>query len=276
MKNLLQHHAVTIVVCLISALCAAPFVSASGAASLFARPLHLTREIVDPISGATSRVDEYYFANRAVTVRGQRTVIADYDRQELTEIDRAAATYSVTSFVDVAGAGSPRATTARATATTPQPMVERRGSGSRAGRTVDLFESGTANAPLHAEIAVAPDIALSSDAFDVVTGAAHPDAGGEVARLSRAAARRGPARAQSLTASTQPDTYGLPLDLKLQWTEGGRSIEMENRVVRVGDEAVPPDLLAIPPGAQRVESQRLRVKSASEEIDAIRPAPQTH
>lgn len=69
---------------------------------LFPKPLHITRELSDPISQTTTqkttRIDEYCQGNRIVSVSGTRTAIADYGKGELTEIDFSAGTYSVTKF----------------------------------------------------------------------------------------------------------------------------------------------------------------------------------
>ncbi|HUP49909.1 MAG TPA: hypothetical protein VNA04_14070, partial [Thermoanaerobaculia bacterium] len=75
-------------------------------AVLFPEPLHLVREIEDPISGTTVRIHEYCAGDRIVTVNGSLVVIADYGRQELTEVDRNAGTFSITSFADLARAGA--------------------------------------------------------------------------------------------------------------------------------------------------------------------------
>src|SRR4051794_32869510 len=84
--------------------------AAAAAPSLFTKPLHVTRSVDEPLSGKTSVVEEYYFGSRVVTTRGERSVIVDYERREITEIDRANATYSVTRFDDAAAArGSHRA-----------------------------------------------------------------------------------------------------------------------------------------------------------------------
>ena len=81
-------------------LLAAPLVF--GADALFPRPLHLVRRVDDPISKTSAMIDEYCVGNRVVTVRGAKVTIADYDAQQLTEIDHAAQTWSVTPFADIA------------------------------------------------------------------------------------------------------------------------------------------------------------------------------
>ena len=65
---------------------------------LFPSPLHITRELSNPVSGTTTVIDEYCQGNRVVAVSGQKTAIADYDKGVITEIDFAGGTYSVTKF----------------------------------------------------------------------------------------------------------------------------------------------------------------------------------
>jgi hypothetical protein len=77
---------------------------AFAANALFPRPLHLVRRVDDPISNTTATIDEYCAGNRVVTIRGSKVAIADYDAQQLTEIDHAAQTWSVNSpFVLLVG-----------------------------------------------------------------------------------------------------------------------------------------------------------------------------
>src|SRR4051794_23302398 len=75
--------------------------AAFAANALFPRPLHLVRRVDDPISKTTATIDEYCAGNRVVTIRGSKVAIADYDAQQLTEIDHAAQTWSVTPFADI-------------------------------------------------------------------------------------------------------------------------------------------------------------------------------
>lgn len=94
-----MRRAVTSALALVSigvAVCTVP--SAQAAEPLFPAPLHITRQIQDPLAGTTVVLDEYGYGNRLVSVRGSKTSIADYERGELTEIDRDTATYSVTRF----------------------------------------------------------------------------------------------------------------------------------------------------------------------------------
>ncbi|MCA1732951.1 MAG: hypothetical protein LC732_05045, partial [Acidobacteria bacterium] len=75
------------------------FIFAAAAANgqaLFPQPLHLTREIADPVTGRTTLVEEYFSGNRAVSIAGDLTAVVDYAKGESVRIDRSQATFSVT------------------------------------------------------------------------------------------------------------------------------------------------------------------------------------
>lgn len=240
--------------------------SAAAGAILFPKPLHLTREIVDPVSGRTSHFEQYCLANRVVAIAGPRTVIADYDRSELTEIDREHGTYSVTSFSTVAGARPRRKAPTRVNANavvTPAagPVVANRGTDHRAGRNVDLVAADDAAHAIHAELALDQSATLSRDAFDVLAGAAYPNEGDASTDLLRSAARR--------ATGAATETYGLPIEQLLRWDMNGKTLTSTNRVTRLADDVAPPDLLAIPPGARRVDSHIVVTARESEQIDAL-------
>src|SRR5260370_2822541 len=101
-----------------SLLACACVLPAIGGEPLFPKPIHLVREIDDSLSARPQRVDEYYFGDRVVTVRGARTAIADYGKQERTEIGRASATYSIAPSSPTA---SPRPSQLKPSHHTPSP-----------------------------------------------------------------------------------------------------------------------------------------------------------
>jgi hypothetical protein len=246
---------------------------ASADTLLFPKPLHLTREVVDPISGKISHVEQYCLANRVVSIAGSRTVIADYDRSEVTEIDREHGTYSVTPFSTVASA-RPHRKVIRAASTgaaaSAAPAMQHRGTDRRAGRSVDLYAGDDAAHALHAEIAVDQSAALSRDAFDVLVGAAYPGEGDASTELIRSASRRSAAGVSSNVKGTSvSESYGLPIEQTTRWTVDGRTITATNRVTRLSDDAAPSDLLAIPPGARRVDSRIVVAARESEQLDAL-------
>src|SRR5688572_20952221 len=106
------------------ALCVSAWcVGAAPARVLFPTNLHLTRQVEDPLSGKTVTIDEYCYGNRVVSVSGEKTVIADYDKQQITEINRKNGTYSVSRFDEVAVVGE--STTAPASIGTESVKRER-------------------------------------------------------------------------------------------------------------------------------------------------------
>ena len=245
-------------------------VSAHADTILFPKPLHLTREIVDPISGRTAHVEQYCLANRVVAIAGPRTVIADYDRSELTEIDREHGTYSVTPFATVASARPRRKAPARVAANSTAapaagPAVAHKGTDHRAGRSVDLVAADDAAHNLHAELALDQSTTLSRDAFDVLAGAAYPNESDASTDLLRSASRR--------AVGAAAESYGLPIEQVLRWDLGGKTLTSTNRVTRVSDDLAPPDLLAVPPGARRVDSHIVVTARESEQLDALPGKP---
>jgi hypothetical protein len=255
------------VLCLIG-----PSMTVRAAAPLFPAPFHLTREVDDPVSGKTTRSEEYYAADRVVSVVGDHSVVADYERGELTEIDRANSTYSVTSFDAMAAARKGRSV--KLAAAGQEPLVERRGSERRLERDVDVFAGTDKPASLAAEIAVDRAVTLSRAAFDVVVRAAHPDQGGPGSDLVRLAARRPGVRATGISAGSSQagETYGLPIDQTFRWNVSGQTMVLKNRVIHVDNATVPAEALSIPPGAQRIESRRLRTARAATDLDSLRPS----
>jgi hypothetical protein len=65
------------------------------------------------------------------------------------------------------------------------------------------------------------------------------------------------------------ERYGLPIEQIVRWDAAGETITSSNRVTRVGEEMAPPDLIAIPPGARRIESHRLETRRLADEIDSV-------
>ncbi|MEO8035658.1 MAG: hypothetical protein ABI837_14580 [Acidobacteriota bacterium] len=259
--------------------------STVSAQVLFPRPLHLAREIEDPFASRSVRIDEYFAGDRAITIRGDRTVIADYGKQELTEIDRRAGTYSVTPFTQLAAA-RPVPAAARSRREAAASSVRRSGSDRRAGRDVELFTADDETASLHVEVAIDPSWSLSRPAFDVVTGAAFPGDGGPAADLTRAAATQKrtvastgvPSHASGVPNIPQAasETYGLPLEQKTRWRWQGETMEVTSRVVSVDDHLPPAELLSIPAGAKRVEGRAIAARRVAADADALVPSDPGH
>ena len=214
--------------------------SAQVAEVLFPRPLHLVRKIDDPLAGAAITVDQYCAGNRIVTVRGQRVAIADYGKQELTEIDRAAGTYSVTSFDALAKIAPAARKTAR----------------------------------VEVEVTVSERIALSRDALDVLIGAAYPNPRrAEHDAIVSAITAKGGLRARSSGSSAKAvSEYALPTEQVATFDAGGgETVTVREAVVHIGGDAVPAEVLLIPPGATRVESPRLRAARELRALDELPP-----
>jgi hypothetical protein len=256
------------VYCLVLSLSAA--IPARAAAPLFPKAFHLVREVDDSLTGRVLRVDEYYAGDRAITINGDKTAIADYAKQELTEIDRGKATYSVATFAQIASAQPARRT--MAASKDAQQVIERKGSDRRAGRAVDIISADDAGGSLHAEVAVDLSMALSKDAFDVIAGGAFPKSGGAAVDLVRGAAALQRNSRVAADATTSGETYGLPLEQTLRWKAQGESVVVITRVVSIDAQLPPAQLVAIPPGAQRVEAKAVEAKRIADDVDSLVPA----
>lgn len=204
---------------------------------LFPAPLHLTREITDPITGSKSVVEQYCHGNRVVAVSGRRTSIAEYDKGLLTTIDFETGTYSVTKFSDLARAWE-----------RPAPQRE---------------DHEAMRASPEETVRVKPDrrVTLSRAAVEVLTGLAWPR-------------RPDPAANAILDALRSDDDYFLPIEHAVEHEIGGEKLVIRNVIVRVGSELAPPDALAMPPGAKLVESEVTAARRLLDDLDGIRPGTQ--
>jgi hypothetical protein len=246
--------------------------SAIAAASLFPRPLHLVRKIQDPFAKTPRVVDEYCYGNTIVVVAGQRVTITDYAAQQVTEIDHAHGTYSVTRFDEIAKATAPKrsggfkaAATANAAPgkiaggaawhTTPLGIK-----GSTSGRSVDAFEID--NGATKIEVGFDRSYALSRDAAEALVGASYPNARREEHDEMLRVAVRGNAA----------DAYGLPSEKSITYKTEGGPLTMRDSIVRVDGDLPPRDALLIEPGAKRVDTHVLRVEREMHDADTI-PIP---
>ncbi|HYC60808.1 MAG TPA: hypothetical protein VEK79_14695 [Thermoanaerobaculia bacterium] len=247
---------------------------------LFPKNLHLTRQVEDPLTKKTITIEEYCSGNRVVSVSGEKTVIADYDKQEITEIDRRAGTYSISRFDEVATvATSPEPTTEKTIGTESARAPKRDrwkvtplGVKAAASRSLDSFEfveEGQAGRKV--EVGIDRSVALSHDAVEVLVGAAYPNPRREEHEpLLRAASVREPSRAIAANAAddTNSDTaYGLPVSQAFTYTDSGMEITFRTTITRVGSELVPAEVLIIPPAAQRVESPATAVLRQLRDLD---------
>ena len=250
------------------ALLAAPL--AFGANVLFPRPLHLVRRIDDPISKTAATIDEYCVGNRVVTVRGSKVTIADYDAQQLTEIDHTAHAWSVTSFTDIAQA---RADLDARMGNSVEP---------RAAHLTALVHSASAyviDGPhRRMEIAFDRKVVLSRAAAEVLIGAAYPNGKSQEQEEILAAAAGGGSNGNvsaMATGATANTAYGLLIERTLTIETGGTTLVSHNTVIHVGEETVAAEAMLIEPGATRIESRLTRLARELRDIDTI-PSAKPH
>lgn len=255
-------------------------VSAFGASSavLFPKPLHLVRTIEDPLARGASTVHEYCAGNQVITVDGSRVAVADYDKQQLTEIDREAGTYSVTSFAEIARAHAkaPRAAKTNATAWNANQVGVR--AAAAGGRSLESWRLVRDDAKEKATIDVGIDrrVALSRDAVEVLVGASYPHTRREEHdAILKASAGPAEARRQPMTnsvVSSEPQ-YGLPIEqvftFESKGEKAGEVVAIRNTVREVNDDLPPADLLIIPPGSKLVESRVARMARELREADQL-------
>jgi hypothetical protein len=245
---------------------------------LFPKPLHITRELSDPVSQKTTRIDEYCHGNRIVSVSGTRTAIADYAKGELTEIDFAAGTYSVTKFESIARVHEKSAPAVdRASASTSRNgtsrngwRVEAKGGSVIASRPADTTEAENDDDGSRRVIRISSDrqITMNRAAVEAVMGIGYPHRTDSSADVVLGALRvRSPRIAGNAAGADTTDSYGLPLEHVVRVEVGGETIETRNVVVRLGDEMPSMDVLSIPPGAKLVESKAVAAQRLLEELD---------
>jgi hypothetical protein len=247
---------------------ALPAVAASK--TLFPAPLHLTREIVNPVSNAKSVVEEYCNGNRIVSVSGSRTAIVDYDKGEITAIDFEAGTYSVTKFETIAKAHEGMTRAAHADDARDWKVESRGGSvvGSRPGQTVEA-EHDSEHVRQHIRITSDSQMTMSRGAVEALLGLSYPNAADATSEVILGALRaERPRLAANSTSSTDSESeYHLPLEHIVRFEIDGEAIEARAVVTRVGTELAPPDVLAIPPGAKLVDSADVAVRKQLEELE---------
>lgn len=260
--------------------------TAAAASVLFPEPLHLVRRVADPISGKVTTLQEYCSGNRVVTVSGAKVVIADYDKQQLTEIDRDAGTYSVTRFEEIAKANAairrpaepaaalrsgPRGSLWKAT-----PLGAR---AAASGRTLETYayDREEGGEKRHVEVGVDRRVALSRDALEVLIGTAYPSsASSEHEVVIRAAGGESAARTVGNSAdgggsgaSAPAAAYALPAEQSISWEAAGAKMTMTSSVVSVTADNAPDDVMTIPPGAKLVESRITRLVRELRELDEL-------
>jgi hypothetical protein len=249
-----------------AALIVCSFAFATRAAEvLFPRPMHIVRSIEDPLAGKTITLHEYCAGDRIITVHGSRVLIADYGQQRLTEIDRAAGTYSVTKFEELARAVLPRKPQRGTWKVTPVGVK-----GAQSGRSLDSFEltrDGGENITM--QLGVDRATPLSRAAVEVLIGAAYPhQRRDEHEAVLRAIG--GARRERGIVVNAVAETeYALPYEQTTTIEVDGERLTTRNRVVDLRFELAPEDVTLIPPGARLVESRAVRLARELRELDQL-------
>lgn len=238
----------------------------SGAEVLFPQPLHLVRRIDDPVSRSTVTLHEYAAGNQLVTVNGARVAIADYDKQQITEIDRAAGTYSITRFDEIATSSAVSGATSSAKRGVASEAKRKWTVTPLAGRTRESFELKS-NDSEKIEVGVDRRVSLSRAAVEVLIGAAFPNKRSEAHDAILEAAGNG--RGQIRSEGAAQERFALPAEQSVTWDAGGERVTIRSAVVDLTNDLPPADLLTIPPGAQRVESRTTRLLRELENLDRI-------
>lgn len=260
--------------------CVALVYPAHAAGAIFPTPIHITREIHDPISDKTVVLNEYGYGNRLVSVRGDVTAIADYEKGELTEIDRRAGTYSVTRFETIAklqgSTGGGGVTETDSLAMKSERDLKALGAkATRSGQTADFFSAeGDA---FHVEVALDRNVRVSKEALEVLLGTAYPGTRSEQHDLVIRAASRGRSAERIASNSAQPEAdHALPLEQRFVNVVGDERVEFRSSVLRIASEPPPADVVAIPTGARLVVSRTAAVLRELETLDAppLRPPNQ--
>jgi len=244
------------------------------AAVLFPEPLHLTRTIESPVTHKAVVVDEYCAGNRVISVTEDRTVIADYEKGELTEIDRAHSTYSITKFEDLAKANNVRAPRASSTSDASWRV---RPTARRANADYVEAEPNDDRDLRKLEVGVDRNVRLSRAAAEVLAGTAFPNVRTDESTLvlnaaAPAARQQSRTRSESTSVTSADVSYGLPVEQTATVRVGGKEVVTRNRITRVGNEAPPASALVIPNGARLVESTAVQRRRLLDEIETL-PAP---
>jgi hypothetical protein len=239
------------------------------------------RRIEDPIANTTVEVDEYCTGSKIITVNGSRTAIVDYERQEVLEIDRAAATYSVARFDEIARVRESVAKASMAEVrdatqsrdawkTTPLGVTQ-----SRAGRIADAFEiSATAPEKIKVEVSVDRQVTLSRKALDAITGSGYPNRASDQQEAIARACARASTGVRAMETAAVTESYGLPLDQSITIeADANTRVTVRNSIVRISSDLPPPEVLAIPAGAKLVESRAAQMQKSLKELEQANPAP---
>lgn len=212
--------------------------TAAGADALFPEPRHFVRRVNDPVSGTVTTFDEYCAGNQVITVAGDRVAIADYGKQEVIEIDRAAGTYSVTKFDDLARANAQLRSLNKAADTARIEVKE-----------------------------VNRNVTVSRGALEVLIGAAYPNP--QRPERESIAAKTRVRDGRFKVASQSEEAHALPVEQTTTVDVAGETVTIHNEIVAITSDRAPQQLLLIPPGATLVESRLVRLARELRELDQL-------
>ncbi len=240
--------------------------SSASADVLFPEPLHLTREISDPIAGTSVVVEEYCHGNRIAAVHGARTTVVDYERGEITTIDRSRGTYSIESFEARAKTLPEQSAKLR----TPWSVTPVSPGTTEGGRVTDRFlatRDGDREI-VQIELALDRQVRLTEAGLEALLGSSWPSPSAPALEIIDAVLGTGSVQAKSNMTGNSV-RRPLPIEQRTTYAAGGESLVFSNRVVRVGSELVPSDLVAIPAGARRVEDVGSMRAQMLRELDSL-------
>jgi hypothetical protein len=249
-------------------LIAIPF-AASAAEPLFPQPLHIVRVVDDPVAGRSMTVEEYYAGNRVVAVSGELVAIADYAAETLTRIDRAAGTFSIVRFADLAAARGELVPERRLAMSSGSSTPLSHGTATHLGRSVELHRADLGDDSGSVEIAVDRSFILSPKGLEVVSGSAWPSAPTPQGRAILSATA--PSSELRGIASQSVRAHGLPVRVRTTFRMGSDSFTVENRVESIDSATVAAELIAIPPGASEVPHPDVEAARRLRELDMIAP-----
>jgi hypothetical protein len=248
-------------------------VAAAAAPVLFPAPLHITREVSDPVTAATTVVDEYCYGNRIVSISGSRTAIVDHEKGLVTVIDTAAGTWSEARFEEIARVQSRSRRSSVPGGEWRREERPARVVASRPGDSLELSRTETRETVV-VTLTLDRQLALSRPAMEALLGSGHPNPSDSMSDAVIGALReRGPRVAvtsSNAIASSDP-LYHVPLEHIVRFDVGGEIVETRNVVTRIGTELPPPDRLAVPPGARKVELPLIAASRLLEELDQPLP-----
>ena len=222
--------------------------------ALFPEAKHFVRRVENPLAKSVTTLQEYCAGNQLVTVNGDRVAVMDYAKQELLEIDRAAGTYSITRFDELAALQAREESNRQSW--TARPLGTRRFA--TTGRALDTVALQRDRDTI--ELGLDRRVTLTRAAAEVLIGAAYPNV-------------KRPEHDAILSALRTESAYALPVEQSVTYEAEGQSVTLRSSVVSVTGDRVPHELVVIPPGAVRVESHAVRTARMLRELDQLPGVP---